>query len=111
MRQVLRGQRWAAVLMCAAIVWLLAAAIAWSLAGEGWFANHNLLQVFDELAAGVLIPLVCLMVALLVGWRLHPAVLREQLGRESALMFSLWRGLLRYIAPLAIIVVALARLI
>lgn len=110
-RQVLRGQRWAAVLVCAAIVWLLAAAIAWSLAGEGWFANHNLLQVFDELAAGVLIPLVCLMVALLVGWRLHPAVLREQLGRESALMFSLWRGLLRYIAPLAIIVVALARLI
>ncbi|QFU76766.1 sodium-dependent transporter [Halioglobus maricola] len=111
LRQALRGQRWAAVLVCAGVVWLLAAAITSSLAGEGWFGNHNLLLVFDELATEILIPLVCLLTVLLVGWRLHPAVLREQLSRESDAMFSLWRGLLRYIAPLAIVALVLARLL
>ena len=39
-----------AVLLCAGLVWLLAAAVTSSLAGEGWFGNHNLLLVFDSLA-------------------------------------------------------------
>ena len=40
--------------------------------------------------------------AVLVGWFLHPEILRLELPRESDLFFSLWRGLLRYIAPPAI---------
>jgi len=57
-----------------------------------------------------LLPLVCLGTALLVGWRLNKSVLRPQLARESDLSFSLWRGLLRYIAPPAIVLVMLAGL-
>jgi neurotransmitter:Na+ symporter, NSS family len=90
------------------LVWVASAAVTYSLAGQGWFANYNLLLIFDELAAGVLLPLVSLFTAVLVGWRLHPRVLREQLNRESNVFFSLWRALLRYIAPLAMGAILLA---
>jgi NSS family neurotransmitter:Na+ symporter len=53
------------------------------------------------------LPLVALLLALLVGWRLHPEILRLELARESGLFFSLWRGLLRYIAPPAIVLLML----
>ncbi len=45
-----------------------------------------------------------------MGWKVDPGILREQLSRESGLFFSLWRWLLRYIAPLALAVILLANL-
>jgi len=64
----------------------------------------------DFLTANILLPLVCLLTAILVGWRLNKAVLRPQLARESNLSFSLWHALLRYIAPVAIALIVLAGL-
>jgi len=46
-----------------------------------------------------------------VGWGLRTSVLRPQMARESAASFSLWQGILRYIAPPAIVLVLLAGLI
>ena len=62
------------------------------------------------LTARILLPLVALLITLLVGWRLRPEILRLELARESALFFSLWRFLLRYIAPLAIALLLLVSL-
>ncbi len=56
----------------------------------------------------MLLPLVALLIAVLVGWRLRPEILRLELARESDLFFSLWRFLLRYIAPPAIVLLMLA---
>lgn len=103
--QQARLSRFTAALLVGAIVWLLGWTIVVSLqAGESmpWFGKQNLLAVLDALTAAVLLPLVALLVAVLVGWRLRPEILRLELVRESALFFSLWRFLLRYIAPLAI---------
>lgn len=103
--QQARLQRFTAALIVGAIAWLLGWAIVMSLqSGQvlPWFGNQNLLAVLDVLTAGVLLPLVALLTAVLVGWRLRPEILRLELERESALFFSLWRFLLRYIAPLAI---------
>ena len=69
-----------------------------------------LIAVFIFLTANILLPLVCLLTAVLVGWRLNKAVLRPQLARESNLSFSLWHALLRYIAPVAIALIVLAGL-
>jgi NSS family neurotransmitter:Na+ symporter len=55
-----------------------------------------------------LLPLVALLISLLVGWRLPPEMVRLVLARESELFFSLWRFLLRYIAPPAIVLLMLA---
>ncbi len=109
--QQLRLARFTATLLVAAAVWLMSLAVVTSL-GSGtrfwWFGQHNLLGILDAVTAGVLLPLVALLIALLVGWRLRPEILRLELARESELFFSLWRFLLRYIAPPAIVLLMLA---
>jgi NSS family neurotransmitter:Na+ symporter len=103
--QQARLSRFTAALIVGAIVWLLGWAVVMSLqSGQvlPWFGKQNLLAVLDTVTARVLLPLVALLLAVLVGWRLRPEILRLELVRESALFFSLWRFLLRYIAPPAI---------
>jgi NSS family neurotransmitter:Na+ symporter len=58
-----------------------------------------------------MLPLVALLTAVLVGWRLRPEILRLELDRERDVFFSLWQRLLRYIAPPAIVVIMLAALL
>ena len=103
-----------AVLLVGTLAWLLSLAVVMSYAaGEShmWLGDHNLLGILDFLTAGLLLPLVALLIAVLVGWRLRPEILRLELARESDLFFSLWRFLLRYIAPLAIACLLLAPLL
>jgi NSS family neurotransmitter:Na+ symporter len=103
--QQTRLGRFTATLVVGTAVWLLALVVVLSFGEEKqllWFGKRNLLGVLDYLTAGVLLPLVALLISILVGWRLRPDILRLQLSRESDLFFSLWRFLLRYIAPPAI---------
>ncbi len=100
-----RFERFTSALIVGAIVWLLGLAVVSSFQSGPdvqWFGNRNLLGVLDAITARLLLPLVALLTVVLVGWRLRPEILRLELARESALFFSLWRFLLRYIAPLAI---------
>lgn len=99
-----------AALLAAGLAWALSSVVALSLAGDGWLAGTNLLARIDGWVAGVLVPVLALLTALLVGWRVDSGILREQLGRESPRLLSLWRWLLRYIAPLALAVILLADL-
>ncbi len=112
--QLARLSRFTAALIVGAVVWLLGLAVVQSFqlgVGLQYFGQQNLLGVLDVLTARILLPLVALMITLLVGWRLRPEILRLELGRESALFFSLWRFLLRYIAPLAIALLIFAPLL
>jgi|TARA_R100000988_G_scaffold101003_2_gene72894 NSS family neurotransmitter:Na+ symporter len=88
-----------------AVVWLLAYAAAATLAPSSRGTAPDLFRHMDQLAGGVLLPLAALGTALLVGWRLGRPLLRAQLYRESPQFFSLWYFLLRYIAPLGILLV------
>ena len=111
--QQLRIRRFTAVLFVGAVVWLLGLGVAVSFTpteGVAWFGNVNLFSLLDAITADLLLPLVSLFTALLVGWRLRPEILRRELNRESGLFFSLWRFLLRYIAPPAIALIMLAAL-
>ncbi len=112
--QLARLSRFTAALIVGAVVWLLGLAVVQSFqpgAGLQWFGQQNLLGVLDVVTARILLPLVALLITLLVGWRLRPEILRLELARESALFFSLWRFLLRYIAPLAIALLIFAPLL
>jgi neurotransmitter:Na+ symporter, NSS family len=62
----------------------------------------------DTVTAVVLLPQVALLIALFVGWRLRPEIVRLVLARETNLYVSLWHFLLRYIAPPVIVLMMLA---
>lgn len=107
LQQRARLRRPVAALVAGVVVWLLARAVSVSVANSSLDGGGNLLLQLDTLTAGLLLPLVCLLTALLVGWSLRPEVLRPQFAREGNVSFSLWRALLRYIAPPAILVLML----
>jgi neurotransmitter:Na+ symporter, NSS family len=108
--QQLRFTRFTATLLVTAAVWLIGLVVVMSLGAQPrWFGERNLLDILDTVTTGVLLPLVALLVAILVGWRLRPEILRLELVRESDLFFSLWCLLLRYIAPPAIALLVLAQ--
>ncbi len=109
--QRLRLRRVSAALAVGVLVWLLALVVTLSFApGEQYvrLANGSLFRFLDTLTANYLLPLVALLTAVLVGWRLRPEILRLELDREMDVFFSLWRRLLRYIAPPAIAVIIVA---
>jgi NSS family neurotransmitter:Na+ symporter len=96
-----------------AVVWLLGWLLVASLAPVGVLSSlghRNLLGVFDFLTTGILLPVVGLLIALLVGWRLRPEILRQILWRESDGFVALWRFLLRYVTPVGIALLLLAPL-
>jgi len=94
-----------AAALVSTLVWVVAWRVSATLGEPGWLGAHNLLAFLDHLAADLLLPSISLLTAVYAGWRLKSGVLRPQLTRESNLSFSLWRGLLRYIAPLAAVVI------
>lgn len=111
LQQQLRLRRVTAVAIVGGGVWLLAWLTAGSVARGARVGEAGLLLSLDFLTANVLLPLVCLLTALLMGWGVRKSVLRPQLARESDASFSLWHAFLRYIAPPAIVLVMLSGLV
>jgi NSS family neurotransmitter:Na+ symporter len=110
--QQARLRRATSVLLVLAVAWILGLGIVLGMSpGVGWFANGNLFAFLDGITAQLLLPLVSLGTAVLVGWKLRPEILRVELYRETPLFFSLWRLLLRYIAPPAIALLMLVALV
>jgi NSS family neurotransmitter:Na+ symporter len=109
-----RLERFTAALLVGVVVWLLSVAVVMSFqsgAEPQWIGQQSLFGFLDALTAKVLLPLVALLIAVLAGWQLRPEILRLGLDRESRLFFSLWRFVLRYIAPPAIALIILLPLL
>jgi NSS family neurotransmitter:Na+ symporter len=109
-----RMRRVTSVLLVGTLVWLVSITVTMSFSSGAelmWFGYRNLFAFLDAITADLLLPLVSLLTALLVGWHLRPEILRVELYRESDLFFSLWRFLLRYIAPPAICLIILVAML
>ncbi len=61
----------------------------------------------DYLASNILLPLGGLMIAIFIGWAAHRRLSEEELALQNPAVFGLWRWLVRYVAPLGIILVFL----
>ncbi|MEM1112381.1 MAG: sodium-dependent transporter [Pseudomonadota bacterium] len=110
-RHWLRCTRFFAVFLVMLAVWFASLAVALSFNnGPVVFlvAGRSLFEFLDWITVQWLLPLASLGLILFVGWRMRPAILREELCRETDLFFSQWLLWLRYIAPPATVVAMLS---
>jgi neurotransmitter:Na+ symporter, NSS family len=94
--------------MVALICAITLVVLSWVKLGDGdsdlWLA----LALIDRLIVLVLVPIIALGLSILVGWRAHKYGLVRALDRESYTFIRIWIGLLRYVAPVAAVLVLVA---
>ena len=100
--------RRAAVLLQTSGVWLLGVAVAlsfnvWS---ELKLFGLGLFDLLDTFASNILMPLAGLLIALFVGWGMQRLHVDDEI-RLRGKAFVLWYTLLRYVSPIAILVIFL----
>jgi len=70
------------------------------------FENLNFFDTLDFLTANIMLPLGGLFIALFAGWLMRAESTREELETND-LIYTLWRFLVRFITPIAVIIVFL----
>ena len=96
---------------------VLAGGITWTL-GLGSLLSLNLWQDFkiikwgildfvDILTTNVMLPLGGLAIAVFAGWIMSRESTRDELAIRNPLLYGLWRFFVRYITPVAVVVVFL----
>jgi neurotransmitter:Na+ symporter, NSS family len=85
--------------------------IAWMMGGFIWLVgagvafSGDFLDLLDLLSGSIALPLAGLMMALFMGWVVDRKIARSQLSHASPLLFGYFRFILRFFAPIALIVV------
>ena len=64
-------------------------------------------DMLDYLTANIMLPLGGLLIALFAAWQMRSESTQSELGLARGMPYQIWRFLLRYVAPLAVIVVFL----
>jgi NSS family neurotransmitter:Na+ symporter len=99
-----------ASLLAGVAVWLLGITCLLSLNAWSGFTlfGKGILDLFDYATANVLLPLGGVLIAIFAGWVLRPGAARDELGAsDGALVYRLWRLLIRWIAPACVVLVFL----
>lgn len=98
-----------AAVICGVSVWLLGLGTIFSfnLWSEYQFHGLTFFGLLDFLTSNIMLPIGGLFVALFAGWVMKQQVTREELAVRSTFAYTLWRFLVRYIAPVAVIMVFL----
>ncbi len=102
--------RWQAAITAGFGIWLLSLGTIASFAGLevaqlDLAIGGNFFEVLDYMTANVALPLGGLFIAVFVAWVARPEVVRTVLGGGK--VYGLWHFTLRYVAPVAILVVFL----
>lgn len=94
-------------LLLGSVAWLvgLGSVLSFNVWEEKRLAGFNFFEFMDFLTSSVMLPLTGLFIALFVGWLMKPEVVRSELADESTPVYLAWRWVLRYISPLAVLVV------
>jgi NSS family neurotransmitter:Na+ symporter len=102
-----------ATFVSGAIMWLLGISSVLSLnvlkdfhplAFTSLLAEKTIFESFDYISASILLPIGGLLTAIFVGWRIPAKEMREELAMKKT-TFLLWQVLIRYLVPVAILIV------
>ena len=74
----------------------------------GLHSSKTPFELLDYLTSNILMPAGGLMVALIAGWALSRKATSQELGMGDGTAFKLWRILVRFVVPAAIIVIFLS---
>jgi NSS family neurotransmitter:Na+ symporter len=69
--------------------------------------GNGVLEIVDFVASNLLLPISALLVALFVGWSWSPVQARANADLAGSPLGGIWLGLVRYFAPLAILLILL----
>ncbi len=96
-----------ASILAGGAVWLLGIACLLSLNEWSGFTlfGKGILDLFDYLTANVLLPLGGVLIAVFAGWVLSSSDSEDELRLGNPRAYVLWRGLTRYVAPAAVVLV------
>ena len=98
-----------ACLLAGGLLWLGGLGVVTSLnVGEEWtLFGKTFFDMLDYLTSSWLMPLGGLLMAIFSGWILKKTVMQDELGMGSGMLYQLWSFTMRYVTPLAIIIVFL----
>ena len=101
------GRR-AAVLLVSLLSWLLGVAVALSFNDWSGFRlfGLGLFDLLDTLTSKIMMPLAGLLIALFVARVMQRAHVESEIGLGGR-AFGLWYGVLRYVSPVAIVLIFL----
>ncbi len=95
------------------IIWILGIGtlLSFNLWAEYKLFGKTLFDILDFLTANIMLPLGGLLIAVFVGWAMRQADVKEEVKMESPLMYTIWRFVLKFIAPVAVAIVLVNGLI
>jgi NSS family neurotransmitter:Na+ symporter len=76
----------------------------------GYFGDINLMDIVDYILSNVLLPMGGLAITIFVGWFMDRKVVEDAVDGKLHGFFELWYIIIKYIAPLLIIIVMLSLL-
>lgn len=93
--------------------WLLGLGTVFSfnIGADYTFMGKTFFDCLDFLTANILLPLGGLFIALFVGWVMRKSDVADAVRMQSPLLYSLWQVVLKFIAPLAVVIVLVNGLI
>ncbi len=89
------------------IIWLLGllTIFSFNIGGEWRLFGLTMFELLDYLTANIMLPLGGLLIALFAGWVMKRTSSMDELGLGDGLLYSTWRLLVRFITPIAIMIV------
>jgi NSS family neurotransmitter:Na+ symporter len=74
-------------------------------------ADKSIFEAFDFMTASVLIPINAFLIALFAGWVVSVETFKRELGFRSEALFNVWIVLMRYIVPIAVLIITISGLL
>ncbi|MEH6504150.1 MAG: sodium-dependent transporter [Cycloclasticus sp.] len=101
--------RMRACIVSGLLTWLLGigTVLSFNLGSEVTIFDKTFFDVLDFLTANIMLPLGGVCIALFAGWVMSKEISATELDLKPAYLFTLWRFLVRFISPVAVIIVFL----
>ena len=77
------------------------------LSGVGVFRDSTIFDLLDYLTANIMLPLGGLLIAVFAAWKMSRASTVDELAMGDGFFYKLWRFLVRYITPVAVVIIFL----